>query len=134
MLAFSMFLFFSLAAAKRLVELDGLDKTKAAQSAPGRGYRVGDIPTVRAQGIAAGQLAVLLFALYINDAASATHFARPQLLWAICPLLLLWINRVWMKAERGELNEDPVLFALKDRFSQVAVLLSGVCVGLALMR
>ena len=129
MLAFSMFLFFSLAAAKRQVELDALAR-KGGGRAAGRGYVVEDIPVLRAQGIAAGQLAVLVLALYINDSA-ALHFTRPELLWGACPCLLLWINRVWFKAGRGELNEDPVLFALRDGFSQAAALAAAVCVALA---
>lgn len=133
MLAFSVFLFFSLAAVKRLVELQGLrDNTETGQNRPGgRGYIVEDIPVLRAQGIASGQLAVLVFALYINDASAAAHFTRPELLWGVCPCLFLWINRVWMKTNRGEVNEDPVLFALRDGFSRTVVVVAAICLVLA---
>lgn len=136
MLAFSMFLFFSLAAVKRLVELEGL-RERAAQGEGavgqpvGRGYIVEDIPVLRTQGIVSGQLAVLVFALYINDASAAAHFARPEWLWGVFPCLLLWVNRVWMKANRGEVHEDPVLFALRDNFSRLVVVAAGICVVLA---
>jgi len=32
-------------------------------------------------------------------------------------VLFLWIGRVWLLCGRGELNDDPVAFALKDRVS-----------------
>lgn len=132
-LAFSMFLFFALAVAKRAVELDRLSQAQGKGHAPGRGYGVADLPMITAQGVAASQIAVLVFALYINDSTAASHFRRPEALWAICPLLLLWVNRVWLFVARGQLNEDPVLFALRDRFSHVLVALAGVCVFLALV-
>jgi 4-hydroxybenzoate polyprenyltransferase/phosphoserine phosphatase len=130
-LAFSVFLFFSLAAVKRLAELGNLRKTQVSAQAAGRGYHTGDIPVLMAQGTAAGQVAVLVFALYINESAAA-HFSRSEALWMICPLMLLWINRVWMKANRGELSEDPVVFALRDSFSRGAAVLAALCVLVAI--
>jgi 4-hydroxybenzoate polyprenyltransferase len=130
MLAFSMFLFLSLAAAKRMAELDGLSRRGVQESVPGRGYQVRDIPVLLAQGAAAGQLAVLVFALYLNSVLTQ-QFRHPEVLWAICPLLLLWINRVWMKVSRGEMHDDPVVFALRDRFSGATALIALVCVLLA---
>lgn len=133
MLAFSVFLFFSLAVVKRLVELQGLrDKDqKGLSKAAGRGYVVEDMPILSAQGIASGQLAVLVLALYINDLSAAAHFTRPEFLWGVCPCMLLWINRVWLKVNRNEIHEDPVLFALRDRFSLVVVVAAAVCLILA---
>lgn len=130
MLAFSVFLFLSLAAAKRMAELDGLARKGAQQSAPGRGYQVRDIPVLLAQGAASGQLAVLVFALYLNSVLTA-QFRHPEVLWVVCPLLLLWINRVWMKVSRGEMHDDPVVFALRDRFSRATALIALVCVVIA---
>lgn len=131
MLAFSVFLFFSLAAVKRLIELRALGDASVTGQPVGRGYIVKDIPVLLTQGTASGQLAVLVFALYINDASAAAHFAHPEFLWGVCPCLFLLINRVWMKASRGEVNEDPVLFALHDRFSRGIVVVAGICVALA---
>jgi 4-hydroxybenzoate polyprenyltransferase/phosphoserine phosphatase len=129
-LAFSVFLFFSLAAAKRLIELGNLKKRDTIGEIAGRGYLTSDFPVLMAQGAAAGQLAVLVFAFYINEPAAA-HFRRPEALWMICPLLLLWINRVWMKVNRGELDDDPVIFALRDRFSRVVAAVAALCVAAA---
>ena len=130
MLAFSMFLFLSLAAAKRMAELDGMARKGVHESVPGRGYEVRDIPVLLAQGAASGQLAVLVFALYVNTVLT-TQFRHPEALWAVCPLLLLWINRVWMKVSRGEMHDDPVVFALRDPFSGATALIALVCVLVA---
>ena len=127
-LAFSVFFFFSLATAKRMIELDNTRK-KNASTIAGRGYIVEDMAVLLAQGTASGQIAVLVFALYINSANP--HFHWPEALWGICPLMLLWINRVWLKVNRGELHDDPVVFALRDGFSRVAVLLAAVCIAIA---
>jgi 4-hydroxybenzoate polyprenyltransferase len=129
-LTFSVFFFFSLAAAKRMVELDNLKKRQVPGTVAGRGYIIDDIAVLLAQGVASGQIAVLVFALYINDPATIT-FHHPEALWGICPLMLLWINRVWLKVNRGELHDDPVVFALRDGFSQVAVALVAGCVAIA---
>ncbi len=129
MLAFSVFLFLSLAAAKRATELDALVRG-GEDAAAGRGYQTRDMPVLLAQGAASGQLAVLVFALYLNTALLG-QFRHPEWLWAVCPLLLLWINRIWMKVNRGEMHDDPVVFALRDGFSRAAGLAAIVCVAMA---
>lgn len=126
LLALSMFLFLSLAAAKRYAELRGvLDSGR--MSAPGRGYAVTDLPMLHSSGMTAGYLAVLVLALYVNSAASAMY-SRQQLMWLLCPLLLYWTTRIWLKTFRGQMHDDPVVFALTDRpsisvFALAAVLL-----------
>jgi 4-hydroxybenzoate polyprenyltransferase/phosphoserine phosphatase len=129
MLAFSVFLFLSLAAAKRATELDALARS-GEDAAAGRGYQTRDIPVLLAQGAASGQLAVLVFALYLNTVL-VNQFRHPEWLWAVCPLLLLWINRVWMKVSRGEMHDDPVVFALRDPFSRATALIAVACVTVA---
>ena len=129
MLAFSVFLFLSLAAAKRATELDALVRS-GEDAAAGRGYQTRDIPVLLAQGAASGQLSVLVFALYLNTALVG-QFRHPEWLWAVCPLLLLWINRVWMKVSRGEMHDDPVVFALRDPFSRATGLIAVACVTMA---
>jgi 4-hydroxybenzoate polyprenyltransferase len=122
-LVFALFLFLSLAAAKRYVELCETQRRENAQVA-GRGYQVSDIPFVLSLGVASGLVAVLVFALYVNDPAARAHLRHPYLLWPICPLLLYWTARVWLKATRGELHDDPVVFAVTDRISQAVGLVS----------
>lgn len=123
LLAFSMFLFLSLAIAKRYVELCGLQE-RGELAAAGRGYSVADLPLLLASGTNAGLLAVRVLALYIHE-ASQVHYSRPQVLWFVCPPLLYWISRVWLKTHRGQLHDDPVVFALRDRPSVLTGI--GIC-------
>lgn len=121
-LVFSMFLFLSLAAAKRYVELLETQRHDHGKVI-GRGYYVTDMPFVLALGLASGLISVLIFALYVNDPAARLHMQQPYALWLVCPLLLYWISRVWLKASRNELHDDPVVFAVTDRISQIVALL-----------
>jgi 4-hydroxybenzoate polyprenyltransferase len=114
LLAFSMFLFLSLALIKRYSELLVLEKNNT-DSAGGRRYRVVDIETLSQFGAASGYMAVLVLALYIDSNEVKALYSHPEAIWLLCPLLLYWISRVWLLARRGEVNEDPVLFALQDR-------------------
>ena len=116
MLAFSVFLFLALAAVKRqaeLVEGDPADKAKIA----GRDYAPGDLPVVEMMGLAAGYNAVLVLALYISSAATDDLYTSPILLWGACPVLLYWISRMVMIAHNGEMDDDPVVFAVRDAVS-----------------
>jgi 4-hydroxybenzoate polyprenyltransferase len=75
---------------------------------------------------------VLVLALYINSPESLALYARPQVLWLICPLLLYWVSRVWVIAHRGAMNDDPVVFAVRDRVSQVVIALCAAAAFAAL--
>ena len=122
LLAFSMFIFLSLALLKRYAELQSM-LAVGRSSAAGRGYAVDDLPLLQALGAAAGYAAVLVLALYINSPESLVLYDRPQLLWLVCPLLLYWISRAWIVAHRGAMDDDPVVFAVTDRVSQIVVAL-----------
>jgi hypothetical protein len=130
-----MFLFLSLALAKRHAELYHSEVT-STRSIPGRGYHYSDVRVVGEMGVASGLLAVLVFTLYINGSATAmTQYPSRELLWLIAPLLLYWLIRLWFIASRGQLDEDPVLFAAKDRASWLVVatvILLGVLASLPL--
>lgn len=132
LLAFSMFLFFSLAMVKRYTELRARQLAGEGH-APGRGYTTDDLPLLLVFGGGGGLLAVLVLALYIDLGAPAIY-AAPHFLWMTCPLLLYWIGRVWMKAHRGTMHDDPVVFALTDRPSLGVASLFGSCVWLATRR
>jgi 4-hydroxybenzoate polyprenyltransferase/phosphoserine phosphatase len=114
LLLFSMFLFLSLAFVKRYAELDAMRRRQGLRAA-GRGYHVEDLAVLQSLGSAAGYLSVLVLALYINSPEVTALYARPKMIWLLCVLVLYWISRVWMKAQRGEMHDDPVVFALKDR-------------------
>lgn len=125
---FSIFLFFSLALVKRFAELENL-RASASQPRNGRGYVLSDIEQLRAFGTASSYAAVVIFAIYISGRDVMTHYARPDRLWLAVPLLLLWLSRIWFLASRGELNEDPVVFAFTDKMS----LLIGAMVTLVVL-
>lgn len=125
LLAFSMLLFFSLATAKRATELAGL-ASRSEHQAPGRGYTVSDLPLLVVFGVVSAFASVLLLALYLNSRGDVLY-ARPQVLWLLCPALLYWVSRIWLKTYRQELHEDPVVFALTDRPSLVVAF---VCAAL----
>ena len=76
-----------------------------------------DLELMAPMGLSSGYLAVLVMALYISGDSVAGLYARPVLLWFICPLLLYWISRVWFLAHRGEIEDDPLFFAVRDRQS-----------------
>jgi 4-hydroxybenzoate polyprenyltransferase/phosphoserine phosphatase len=116
LLAFSMFIFLSLALSKRYTELDGL-RQRGELTAAGRGWHVDDLPLVQTLGTGAGLACVLVLALYIDSAPARQLYATPQVLWLVCPLLLYWISRLWFKTHRGEMDDDPLVFALRDRVS-----------------
>jgi 4-hydroxybenzoate polyprenyltransferase/phosphoserine phosphatase len=115
LIAFSMFLFFSLALVKRYAELH-----EASQGHPevvrvrGRGYRTADLPLLAGLGAGSGIISVLVLALYINSAKVVLFYSHPALLWLLCPPLLYWIARIWLLAGRGELSDDPLDFAARD--------------------
>jgi 4-hydroxybenzoate polyprenyltransferase len=113
---FSVFLFFSLAVAKRFAELENLSATDSPPK-NGRGYMLIDIPQLRSFGTSSAFAAVVIFANYIGGLDVAKLYRNPTLLWMILPLMILWLCRVWLLATRGELHEDPVVFALTDRMS-----------------
>lgn len=131
LLLFSVFLFLSLAFVKRYAELDALRRAGRLQAA-GRGYCVDDLPVLQSLGIGAGYVSVLVLALYINSPAIAELYRRPKYIWMLCVLMLYWVSRVWMKAHRGAMNEDPVVFALKDPISLGLGVLAAVTVAFAI--
>jgi 4-hydroxybenzoate polyprenyltransferase len=113
LLAFSLFLFFSLALTKRVTELGDL-ASDGVDMLPRRGYRRTDLPLLQMLGVASGLVAVLVLALYINSNESRTLYSHPQVLWMLIPIILLWVSRLWLLAHRQQLHEDPVVYALSD--------------------
>lgn len=122
LIAFSIFIFFSLSLVKRCSELITLKKDDESAS-KGRDYNVSDLFLLQIMGICSGFLSVLVVALYINDPTISTQYTNHRVLWLICPLLLYWISRMWLKTARGEMHSDPIIFAIKDRASLLTVLL-----------
>ncbi len=119
LLTFSMFFFLSLALIKRVSELARLRRTAgpAGINARGRGYRPADLELLSSYGVASSVAAVVIFSLYVDDPKTSVLYATPELLWCSVPVLLAWLMRVWLLAHRGEMDEDPILFAIRDRAS-----------------
>ena len=131
LLAFSMFFFLSLACIKRYSECLVM-KDQGAEAIPGRGYRAGDAPWLMSMGAASGFCSTLIFFIFLTDAQSPMrHYSTPEWLWLICGILGYWLGRAWLLAGRGEMNDDPVLFAIKDRLSLFLGALCAVSVLLA---
>jgi 4-hydroxybenzoate polyprenyltransferase len=130
-LAFSIFLFLSLGFAKRAAELHRVILAHAPPQVPGRGYSATDFLPVMCFGIGSAFAAALVLALYMQSAIVQSLYRHPQLLWAIFPICLYWLTRVWLMAERGELQEDPISFAVKDRATWLLLGLCGIILKLA---
>lgn len=131
LLAFSMFIFFSLALVKRCSELLVMQQSQR-ESAQGRDYRTADYSVLQAIGVASGFSAVVVFALYINSPVVIESYRHPHMLWLICGTLAYWISRMWIKTVRGEMHDDPLLYAARDRGSAVMVVLSAISFILAM--
>jgi len=117
LLTFSMLYFLGLAVIKRYAELDRVTRA-AAEGGIARGYTREDLPILLTTGITAGMSAIVIFMIYlIDDQYPRAIYRRPELLWAIMPVLLIWTLRLWHRAVHGRMSEDPVVYALKDRVS-----------------
>jgi 4-hydroxybenzoate polyprenyltransferase/phosphoserine phosphatase len=125
---FSIFFFLSLAFVKRYSELDGL-RDRGGEAAVGRGYRVSDIEQLRSFGSASAYASVVVLTLYISNLDAAALYRHTNRLWLLVPVLLLWLSRLWLLASRGDLHEDPVVYAITDKRS----LLLGVLVALIVL-
>lgn len=128
--AFALFFFLSLAMVKRFTELRRLKQSDQA-AAHGRGYTVHDSELIAHIGITSGCISAFILALYISSPEIYSLYVTPWLLWALIPLLLFWISRVWLLAHRGELDEDPTTFAVKDGPSYIVVIALLVIVFIA---
>jgi 4-hydroxybenzoate polyprenyltransferase len=131
MLLFSVLLFLSLAFVKRYAELESLRRQQRLR-ATGRGYHVEDLPVLQNLGTAAGYISVLVLALYVNSPDIQALYSQPKLIWTLCVLMLYWVSRIWMTAQRGQMDDDPVVFALQDPQSLTLCALAAVIVALAI--
>lgn len=119
LLAFSVFLFLSLAFVKRYAELE-VQLLSGKEKAHGRGYYTSDAPLIQTLGITSGYASVLVLALYLNSEAVLKLYQAPEFVWGAVPVMLFWISWMWMQAHRGEMHDDPLVFAVKDKASLLA--------------
>lgn len=118
LLAFSVFIFLSLALVKRYSELVVLSQ-EGKDTAHGRGYLVSDAPLVQTLGVSSGYISALVIALYVNSDDIVSFYVQPIAIWLLVPILLFWVSWVWLKATRGEMHDDPIFFAIEDKASLV---------------
>lgn len=130
LLAFSMFIFLSLAAVKRQSELADLARRGLTET-DGRDYRVSDLPVLLGVVLSAGYCSVLVLALYVSSTTSTGLYSEPRLFWLVCAILLYWISRAAIISHRGEMDDDPIVFAIKDRVSQIIFAVSAVLIVLS---
>ncbi len=120
LLAFSVFLFFSLALVKRCGELVA-QVSRDEDTAKGRGYGVSDLAVLQSLGIATSCASLLVLALYMQEPEVARRYASPQILWLMLVGLLIWLGRLWLATARGLMHDDPLVYALRDRASRWVV-------------
>lgn len=120
LLAFSAFSFLSLALVKRCSELVSLRSSSEIET-KGRDYRVADLAVLWPFGVGASLCAVLVFGIYISSPETAERYSAPHILWGVAVALTYWLARLWVKTSRGEMHDDPMVYALRDRGSRVAV-------------
>jgi 4-hydroxybenzoate polyprenyltransferase len=113
LIAFSTFIFLSLAFVKRYSELMKINDGTGLRDR-GREYAKQDLNLLQVMGIVSGFLSAVVFSLYINSPEVSQLYSHPKILWAISLLFLFWISRVWIITNRGEMTDDPIVFAIKD--------------------
>src|SRR5262249_31051934 len=129
-LAFSVFLFVSLALIKRYAELTLL-RLRDGNTAQARGYQLADQQFILALGVTCGGLSVLVLALYLGTTDIDRAYSRSQSIWFACGLLLYWSSHLWLMAPRGRMTDDPLVFAIKDRISVALISLMALSAWLA---
>jgi len=130
LIAFSMFLFLSLALVKRYSETLEYGNDDDSLIA-GRGYMKSDLPLLSQIGISSGLISVLVLALYVNSEEVTVRYSSPELIWGLCPVATYWVCRIWTLATRGKLHDDPFLFATYDRPTYVMAVVSLAIIWLA---
>ncbi len=128
---FSVFFFLSLAFVKRFSELESL-RERGGSVSNGRGYWIGDLEQLRALGTGAAYAAVVVLTLYISNPDTTRLYAHTARLWLVVPVLLLWLSQVWMLASRGEMHDDPVVWAITSKRSLLMGVLMAAVVWWAL--
>jgi len=129
LLAFSVFLFLSLAFVKRYAELQ-LQILDGRHKLHGRGYLSSDAPLIQMLGITSGYAAVVVLSMYLNSDAVLALYPTPEIIWGAVPVILFWVSWIWLRAHRGQMHDDPLVFAVKDRASLAAGLAFGAILAL----
>jgi hypothetical protein len=127
-----MFFFLSLAMAKRYSELVHANDLVASGNS-GRGYRLADRELLLSLGIGSSFAAVVILSLYVQSQDVRVLYLSPEYLFLLCPIVLYWLSRTWLQAHRGELKEDPVTLAIRDRVSYGVALAAAVVIAASMI-
>ncbi|MDB9998287.1 UbiA family prenyltransferase [Alphaproteobacteria bacterium] len=125
LLAFSIFIFLSLALVKRYAELV-VQSQEGKSSAYGRGYLVSDASLLQTLGVSSGYISALVIALYLRSEDVVSLYSEPLAIWLLIPILLFWVSWVWLKSARGEMHDDPIVFATKDKTSLLVAMITAI--------
>ncbi len=131
LIAFSIFIFLSLALVKRCAELDALGRSGEVEHAPGRNYRTSDLNVLWPRGVGSSLCAIVVFGLFVFSIQAEGQYSSPRVLWLCGVALIYWTARLWVKTSRGEMHDDPLVFAIRDRGSSMAILIMIVLVIVA---
>jgi 4-hydroxybenzoate polyprenyltransferase len=131
LIAFSTFIFLSLAFVKRYSELLHVGDDNILEKR-GRGYFVEDIPLLQTMGVVSGFLSVIVFSLYLDSPDVSILYSNPRVLWITSLLFLFWVSRIWMLTVRGKMTDDPIIYTLKDWVSYLILVLVALCILFAM--
>ena len=120
LLAFSSFLFFSLATIKRISELM-LQRQQETETLARRGYAKGDLQLLQLMGVSASFVSAMILALYVQSPGVMSRYSHSRLLWLLVPLMLFWQCRIWLATTRGLMHDDPIIYAANDWVSKIIV-------------
>lgn len=123
LLAFAIFIFLSLALVKRYAELV-VQSQEGKSGTYGRAYLVSDASLLQTLGVSSGYISALVIALYLRSEEVVSLYSKPLAIWFLIPILLFWVSWVWLKAARGEMHDDPIVFAVRDKASLVVAVLA----------
>lgn len=130
LLGVSIFLFLSLGVVKRVAEIES-GRQRGVTLLHGRGYQTDDLVILQMLGVASGYASVVVLALYVSAPEAQALYPHHQLLWLFAPLMLYWISRVWLLTHRGQMHDDPIVFALRDPVSRAIGVIAAVIIALA---
>jgi 4-hydroxybenzoate polyprenyltransferase len=130
LLAFSLFTFLSLALVKRCSELVSLQQM-GKEAADGRDYRVSDLAVLWPLGTGASLAAIVVFGLFVSAPETQARYSMPSMLWPVAMGLIFWLGRLWIKTARGEMHDDPIVYAIRDFGSRITLLamVAAICVA-----
>jgi len=117
LIIFSTFFFLSLGFLKRYSDLLLVFEKNGQSQLEGRDYRLEDQQLLMISGVASGFVSILVFAQYIYGQQSIQYYPQPRFLWGVLLCMLYWITKIWFRASRGLVKDDPVRYALKDQES-----------------